>query len=107
LHSLGVDPSGSRTDVTLLDAPEHVPPYPLNPGITTDNSNPIPQHYHDLDNYITAFGNLHDEAANIYLRQGLPVVAAPPITPQAIAALVQNIKDFHAYAHQWYTDSVF
>jgi hypothetical protein len=52
---------------------------------------PIPNQAAWIDSYITAFGDLHSEAANVILRQGMPIMPS-------ILGLIQ----FHAYSWRWY-----
>ena len=85
--------SGQQIDDTILDAPEDIP---INAGswigLNSTNSNPVPAagDYVHLDNYITAFGNLHSQARNVVLSQGA----------------IQGLIGWHSYAHDWYDASV-
>jgi uncharacterized repeat protein (TIGR03803 family) len=84
---------GQRIDDTILDAPEQTEGLgSIVLGLASSNSNPIPGagHYAHIDNYITAFGELHAEAENVFLQQG--------IQPDLIAT--------HTYANTWYSDTV-
>ena len=74
----------NRAHVTLLDAAEIF-------GLAS----PIPSHTVWIDNYITAFGDIHSEAANVILLQGTPLL--PSFVDWA---------EFHSYSWQWYDLSV-
>jgi hypothetical protein len=97
LHSNGWDPS--KTHVTLLDAAEDAALYgELDPN-PWDKC--IPDNAFWIDNYVTAFGNLHQEAANVILKQGMPFTFAP-----TLVGIVDSLVDFHHYAIDWYIASI-
>jgi hypothetical protein len=61
---------------------------------------PLPNHFAWADNYITAFGLLHPNAANIILTNLYP-------TPTDLYDLLTiELPDFHAYPMSWYDDSI-
>ncbi len=81
VHLNGWNPD--NTHVTILDAAEI--------GDLALLVKPIPSQAAWIDSFITAFGDLHSEAVNVILRQGMPILPDIP----ALAA-------FHGYANDWY-----
>jgi pimeloyl-ACP methyl ester carboxylesterase len=76
-------------------------------AILANDSGPQPFWYHPLptncawaDNYITAFGMLHSNAANVILTNDFPIAT---ILPQAA---YDEIVAFHGYPMTWYDDSI-
>jgi hypothetical protein len=76
-------------------------------AILANDSGPLPFWYHPLptnyawaDNYITAFGMLHSNAANVILTNDFPIAT---IFPQAA---YDEIVTFHGYPMTWYDDSI-
>jgi len=61
---------------------------------------PIPTRAAWIDNYISAFGLPHPEAANVVLIKGA-VFFAPNFN-----SFVSNVISFHGYPYVWYGDSV-
>jgi pimeloyl-ACP methyl ester carboxylesterase len=61
---------------------------------------PLPTNFAWADNYITAFGLLHPEAANIILTNLYP---APT---DFVNVLFDELLNFHAYPMDWYNDSI-
>jgi hypothetical protein len=97
LHLKGWDPS--KTHVTVLDAAEDAALYgELDPN-PWDSC--IPDNAFWIDNYVTAFGDLHQEAANVILTEGMPVTVAP-----TLIGIVDGLVDFHHYAVKWYIASI-
>jgi len=74
------------------------------------NGNPLlpkPSYYHPLprqsawaDNYVSAFGLLHPEAANVILTNGFPADAPNP------ASLFSELANFHNYPMNWYGETI-
>jgi len=74
------------------------------------NGNPLepkPSYYHPLpkqfawaDNYVSAFGLLHPEAANVILTDGSPTDAPNPL------ALRDELAAFHGYPMNWYDETI-
>jgi pimeloyl-ACP methyl ester carboxylesterase len=93
LHANGFD--ANDTHVTILDAAE------LGDLDSQPWANPIPEQAAWIDNYITAFGSLHGEAANVILREGIPI----SFNPGAVS-LIDELFDFHSFAHEWYNTSI-
>lgn len=76
-------------------------------AILANNSSSQPFWYHPLptncawaDNYITAFGMLHPQAANVILTNDYP---SPTIFPRDA---FNEIAVFHGYPATWYDDSI-
>ncbi|MFC1535143.1 thrombospondin type 3 repeat-containing protein [Thermodesulfobacteriota bacterium] len=92
LHSVW-DPN--KTHVTILDAAEF--------GDLDYHSwdKSIPNQAAWIDNYITTFGDLHPEAANVTLRQGMPVTFEP-----GLLGLIESLGDFHHYSYKWYIETI-
>jgi len=61
---------------------------------------PLPTNYAWADNYITAFGMLHPQAANVILTHDFPITT---ILPQDA---YDEIVTFHGYPTTWYDDSI-
>ena len=74
------------------------------------NGNPLlpkPSYYHPLprqsawaDNYVSTFGLLHPEAANVILTNGFPADAPNP------ASLFSELAAFHNYPMNWYDETI-
>src|ERR1039457_4021414 len=74
------------------------------------NGNPFapkPSYYHPLpkqfawaDNYVSAFGLLHPEAANVILTNGSPTDAPNPL------GLYNELQAFHGYPMNWYDETI-
>lgn len=90
----------ANTQMTLFDEAELAPEI-LN-VVTTQTffHNPIPAHAVWIDNYISAFGFAHPQAANVILLKNFPTNA-----PDA-AGLVSALTAFHGYPYAWYDDSI-
>jgi hypothetical protein len=86
VHNNGWDPN--NTHVTILDAAEI--------GDLTLLVEPVPEQAAFVDTYISAFGDLHDDARNVILTQGAP------ITPTDILDYI----DFHDYPTVWYDETI-
>lgn len=61
---------------------------------------PLPKQFAWADNYVSAFGLLHPEAANTILSYTYPSSSAD------IDTVVQEFHNFHAYAHYFYEDTI-
>jgi murein DD-endopeptidase MepM/ murein hydrolase activator NlpD/pimeloyl-ACP methyl ester carboxylesterase len=70
---------------------------PLKPG--SNYEDPLPAYCAWADNYISAFGLPNRRAANVVLTNEEPVSAT------GLGALVEALKRFHGYPHQWYRAS--
>lgn len=94
LHREGFDASNNQIQTTLLD--------PADLGMTGNVSwaGPIPDRAAFIDNYISATASWHDEAVNVYIRDGLPF-ALPP----GLSALL-GAAEYHGQPVAWYSDSV-
>ncbi|MEI7938921.1 MAG: peptidoglycan DD-metalloendopeptidase family protein [Verrucomicrobiota bacterium] len=108
--------SPSKTHVTLFDEAEiakdvHCTQFALKIGqlLTklgnplapkTPSDHPLPKEFAWADNYVSAFGVFHENAANVLLTNGLPT-SAPDF-----GALVDAITEFHGYPYRWYTNSI-
>ncbi|MCX6929087.1 MAG: peptidoglycan DD-metalloendopeptidase family protein, partial [Verrucomicrobia bacterium] len=108
--------SPSKTHVTLFDEAEiakdvHCTQFaikiaqllaklgnPLAPK--TPSAYPLPKQFAWADNYVSAFGVFHENAANVLLTNGLPT-SAPDV-----GALVDAINEFHGYPCRWYANSI-
>lgn len=90
----------ANTQMTLFDEAELAPEI-LN-VVTTQTFfyNPIPARAAWIDNYISAFGFAHPQAANVILLKNFPSNA-----PNA-SALVTALTAFHGYPYLWYDDSI-
>jgi len=62
--------------------------------------NPLPTNCAWADNYITAFGMLHPQAANVILTNDFPIATILPQTAY------DEIVTFHGYPTTWYDDSI-
>lgn len=90
----------TNTQMTLFDEAELAPEI-LNVASTqTFFHNPIPVRAAWIDNYVSAFGFAHPEAANVILLKNVPTNA-----PDA-AGLVSALTAFHGYPYAWYDDSI-
>lgn len=76
----------ANTHVTLLD--------PVEIGYWAQRA-PIPEQAVWIDNYISVFGDLHTEAVNVILREGMPFNVD----------MFDSIS-FHRYPCEWYNNSV-
>jgi pimeloyl-ACP methyl ester carboxylesterase len=63
-------------------------------------NHPLPQHFAWADNYITACGLLHPEAANAILNFDYPATVGDMNT------FIQEFYNFHDYAHYFYEDTI-
>ncbi|MGB5925584.1 MAG: hypothetical protein WBH01_05760 [Dehalococcoidia bacterium] len=79
--------------VTILDAAEI--------GDLAREANPIPNRAAWIDNYVTAFGDLHDEAVNVILRQKMPI----SIDPELVGT-IQGLAASHSFSYEWYACSI-
>jgi hypothetical protein len=61
---------------------------------------PLPNNCAWADNYITAFGILHSNAANVILTNDFPIATILP------NAAIDEIEAFHGYPYAWYDDSI-
>jgi len=61
---------------------------------------PLPQQFAWADNYISAFGLLHPEAANVILTDGFPTTASDT------TALYDELLAFHHYPMNWYDETI-
>jgi hypothetical protein len=61
---------------------------------------PLPKHFAWAENYVSAFGLPHQEAANVILTNGLPTSAPDPVS------LLKKIGSFHGYPIQWYEETI-
>jgi len=104
-HSLGarvnkvaVDDLQSAYDwrnfhVTILDAAEI--------GDLAREADPIPKRAAWIDNYATAFGDLHDEAVNVILREKMPISFDPELV-----GTIQGLAASHRFSYEWYACSI-
>jgi very-short-patch-repair endonuclease/pimeloyl-ACP methyl ester carboxylesterase len=76
-------------------------------GLNGNPLEPKPFYYHPLpkqcawaDNYVSAFGLLHPEAANVILTDGFPTFA-PDLT-----TLFNELEAFHNYPTNWYDETI-
>ena len=79
--------------VTILDAAEL--------GDLARDIDPIPSQAAWVDSYITAFGDLHDEAASVILREKMPISFNP-----TLVGTIEGIIESHQYAYEWYSCSI-
>jgi hypothetical protein len=93
LPTNGWDPN--NTHVTILDAPDWGP---LDTGYW---SKCIPDNAFWVDNYVTAFGELHHEASNVILPKEMPITISP-----SFIGLIDNLTYFHKDAVSWYIESI-
>jgi uncharacterized repeat protein (TIGR03803 family) len=63
-------------------------------------ANPLPNQFAWADNYVSAFGMLHSNAANVILTQNFPV-SLPDV-----GTVAQEFYNFHDYAHFFYEDTI-
>ena len=61
---------------------------------------PLPRHFAWADNYVSAFGLLHPEAANVILTKGSPTDAPNPL------GLRDELAAFHGYPMNWYDETI-
>jgi pimeloyl-ACP methyl ester carboxylesterase len=61
---------------------------------------PLPKHFAWADNYVSAFGLLHPEAANVILTKGSPTDAPNPL------GLYNELQAFHGYPMNWYDETI-
>jgi pimeloyl-ACP methyl ester carboxylesterase len=61
---------------------------------------PLPKQFAWADNYVSAFGVLHPEAANVILTNGFPATAPDP------TMLYNEVLTFHDYPYQWYDETI-
>jgi len=71
---------------------------PLAPKTTYDH--PFPKQFGWADNYVSAFGFLHPELANVILAKGFPASASDPLT------WIGELVAFHGYPMEWYGNSI-
>jgi pimeloyl-ACP methyl ester carboxylesterase len=71
---------------------------PLSPRPYYDR--PLPKRFAWADNFISAFGLLHPEAANVILTNGLPDNAPD------FSTWKNTLSQFHSYPCQWYDETV-
>jgi pimeloyl-ACP methyl ester carboxylesterase len=71
---------------------------PLEPK--TSYYHPLPKQCAWADNYVSAFGLLHPEAANVILTDGFPTYA-PDVT-----SLFNELFVFHEYPMNWYDETI-
>src|ERR1051325_274704 len=116
-HSLGALLNAAAADYLHGDAPKARPPWTLAPQRTHltlfDEAelarvvswgawpSPIPKHYWWIDNYISAFGFVHDDAVNGILIKGYPYAIYG-----SFDNLFKAFSDFHAYPQQWYAMTI-
>ena len=60
----------------------------------------LPKHLAWADNYVSAFGLLHPEAANVILTDGSPTDAPNPL------GLYNELQAFHGYPMNWYDETI-
>jgi hypothetical protein len=95
----GWDPNNTQINVTILDAAEDAALFAeLDPN-PWDKC--IPGGAVWIDNYVTAFGDVHPEAANVILEKGMPVTVTP-----TLIGLFYSFINFHSYAVDWYIESI-
>lgn len=94
IHLNGLD--WTNTQVSILDAAE------LGDLDRMPWEKSIPEHAAWIDNYISAFGSLHPEAANVILREGMPI----SIDPSAVS-LYEALEEFHGYPVDWYAETIY
>ena len=61
---------------------------------------PLPKQFAWADSYISAFGILHPEAANVILTNGFPANAAN------VKDFVAKVSAFHGYPPDWYAETI-
>jgi pimeloyl-ACP methyl ester carboxylesterase len=61
---------------------------------------PLPKHFAWADNYVSAFGLLHPEVANVILTKGSPTDAPNPL------GLYNELQAFHGYPMNWYDETI-
>ncbi len=61
---------------------------------------PLPKQFTWADNYVSAFGLLHLEAANVILTNNFSSDASDYLS------LLDRFSTFHSYPHQWYQETV-
>jgi hypothetical protein len=61
---------------------------------------PLPQQFAWADNYVTAFGMLHPDAANAILTYEYPGAV------QDLGTLYLEFINYHAFSHYWYEDTI-
>jgi len=61
---------------------------------------PLPKEFAWADNYVSAFGLLHAEAANVILTNGFPVDA------KNVTELFNELTAFHGYPVDWYNETI-
>ncbi len=93
VHLNGFD--WARTHVTILDAAE------LGDLDARSWEKSIPDQAAWIDNYVSAFGDIHPEATNVILRAGMPI----SLDPSALS-LFDAVKEFHEYPVDWYSDTI-
>ena len=89
IHRNGFNPE--KTHVTILDSADYAI---LGRYAWT---NPIPQEAGRIDNYISAFGEYHQGATNVFLSQNLPA---------SVFAGVSDMEKYHSYPIDWYTKTI-
>jgi len=71
-----------------------------NPSSSRNYLEPLPTKFAWADNYVSLVGNLHPEAANVILTEGLPTRAS------GILDLIDQAADFHSYPSTWYQETI-
>jgi hypothetical protein len=71
---------------------------PLAPKANYDH--PLPKQFAWADNYVSAFGFLHPESANVILARDFPASASDPFT------WIGELVAFHGYPMEWYGNSI-
>lgn len=92
IHLNGLD--WRNTHVTILDSPD------LGDMDRQPWQSSIPDQAAWIDNYISLVGELHPEAANVILREGMPISFFPG------AGSIADAIEFHGYPVDWYSQSV-
>ncbi|MFC1952598.1 FG-GAP-like repeat-containing protein [Chloroflexota bacterium] len=82
-----------KIHVTILDAAEI--------GDLARRVQPIPEQAVWIDSYITAFGDAHNEAVNVILRENMPISSNP-----TLVGTMRGLISSHSYAWEWYRDTI-
>ena len=87
-------------DITLIEALMSGNGNSLNLNMPSSYYHPLPRNFAWADNYVSAFGLLHTNAANVILTDGFPTDAPDPIS------LLKEIGAFHGYPQEWYDETI-
>lgn len=93
VHQNGLDPQ--NTHVTILDA------FQLGDLDRQPWAKVVPDDAFWVDNYISAFAWLQEDAANLILREGMPVTLDP-----GVIGFYEGLMEFHQYSSEWYEKTI-